>query len=211
MKKVNALLATVVLALSMLLMPSCGNDSGSNVSIPGVKGPTLTLSGDRLLISLVFENMNLDGGVRYIIPNYPKSYIEISPDFESSGTLMSVSVALEDVLNGNLQTLDPQKLPGGRNLPGVATGSLAATAFSIEKFKNIAFYMGSKVFGIFIPVDLGIEQTIATFRYYVSSSKVGNISIIGNDENGENGGILLLLDMSAATQAKMKSLVKKYK
>jgi hypothetical protein len=161
---------------------------------------------------MVFDGLQLDGGLRYNIPKYPNSYLEISPDLASSGTLMAISVSLQDVFNTSLQQLNPATLPGGRSLPGVAGGKLPAVAFSIEKFKNMGFYLGPKVFGVFIPVKtLGIGTSIITARYYTGQNRIGNISLVGEDANGENAGILLMLDMSSTTQTQLKSVAKKYK
>ncbi len=200
---------TKVLVLSALLTlglfsTSCGNGtSASNIQIPGVKKSAITLNNDSVLISFVFEAIQLDGGLRYNIPKYPNSYLEISPDLQSGGTLMAINLAIKDVANGNLQLLDPQSLPGGRALPGVATGRLPAVAFSIEKFKGMSFYVGPKLFGVFVPLkNLGIGNSIITARYYVSSTRVGNISLVGQDANGENSGLLLMLDLSSTTAQK---------
>lgn len=200
---------TKVLVLSALLTlglfsTSCGNGtSASNIQIPGVKKSAITLNNDSVLISFVFEAIQLDGGLRYNIPKYPNSYLEISPDLQSGGTLMAINLSIKDVANTNLQLLDPQSLPGGRALPGVATGRLPAVAFSIEKFKGMSFYVGPKLFGVFVPLkNLGIGNSIITARYYVSSTRVGNISLVGQDANGENSGILLMLDLSSSTAQK---------
>ena len=196
------LLVTCLMALG-LLITSCGDGTdGRNIEIAGVQGPTVTLNSDDVLIAMVFENIALDGGLRYAIPKYNNSYIEISPHLQSGGTLMSVSVSLDDIFDGGLQQLDPQKLPGGRALPGVPSGSLPAVAFSIEAFYNMAFYLGPDVYGIFVPVDLGIQNSIATFRFFVDGGRAGNISLVGNDVDEENGGILLLLDLKGATSKK---------
>jgi hypothetical protein len=208
MKTFNTLFLAILLGLSTLLT-SCGGSSANNISIPGVQGPTVTLTGDKVLISLVFENMILDGGLRYNIPKYDRSYLELSPDLQSGGTLMAISVDLDDIFGGGVGQLDPQTLPGGRALPGVAGGSLPAVAFSIEKFHNMAFYLGPDVFGVFIPVNLGIDNAIATFRYYIGNKRMGNISLVGADSNGENGGILLLLDMNSSTRKRLKRIAAK--
>lgn len=208
MKTFNTLFLALLLGLSTLLT-SCGGASGRNIDIPGVQGPTVTLTGDKVLISLVFENMMLDGGLRYNIPKYDRSYLELSPDLQSGGTLMAISVDLDDVFGGTVGQLDPQTLPGGRALPGVAGGSLPAVAFSIESFHNMAFYLGPDVFGVFIPVNLGIDNAIATFRYYIGNKRMGNISLVGADSNGENGGILLLLDMNSSTTKRLKRIAAK--
>ncbi len=145
-KKSKALVLSTVVALGVLTT-SCGDGtSAQNIQVPGVKGMSVTLVQDNVLISMVFENLQLDGGLRYNIPKYPNSYLEISPDLQSAGTLMAINLSLKDVLNLNLQLLDPATLPGGRALPGVAGGRLPAVAFSIEKFKNMGFYIGPKLF-----------------------------------------------------------------
>lgn len=196
--------------MSLGFATSCGNNSGSNIEIAGVKGPKVTLLQDNLQIDMVFENVQLDGGLRYNIPKYKYSYLEISPDLQTSGTLMSISISLKDIVDGNLDKLDPQKLPGGRNLPGVSGGSLPAVAFSIEKFHNMSFYLGKSVFGIFVPAQVGVDGAIASFRYYVNSKAAGTISLVGNDENGEHAGILLMLNLTGATKAQMMKVYNKY-
>lgn len=214
----NLLLKSKSLFLSLvmgsaLLFTSCGGDttSGSNLQIPGIDGPKITLVQDTVLISIVFQNLQLDGGLRYNIPKYPKSYLEISPDLMSSGTLMAINLSLDDVLDGRLQTLDPQTLPGGRALPGVAGGRLPAVAFTIEKFKNMSFYVGPKLFGVFIPLhDPGIGSSIITARYFVGQNRMGNLSLVGADVNGENAGLLLMLDMNSQVKSQLKAVAKKF-
>ncbi len=195
--------------LGLLTFTSCKSEN-SNIEIEGIDGPHVQLLEDNLLISMVVENMVLDGGLRYNIPKYPNSYIEISPDLQSSGTLLSVSVSLDDVFDDRLGNLDPQRLPGGRALPGVAGGQLPAVAFSIEKFHNMSLYVGPEVFGIFVPADLGIDGAIATFSYYMNDKKAGNVSVVGNDQDGENGGVLLLLNMKGKLKKKLMKRAKKY-
>lgn len=197
-------------ATSLVFATSCGQNDTSNIEIAGVKGPTVSLLQDNLLISMVFENVQLDGGLRYNIPKYKYSYLEISPDLQSNGTLMSISVSLKDIVDGGLDQLDPQKLPGGRNLPGVASGSLPAVAFSIEKFHNMSFYLGKDAFGIFVPANTGVDGAIASFRYYVGQQRAGTISIVGKDANGEHSGILLMLDMKGQIKKQLMNVYKKY-
>jgi hypothetical protein len=204
----KAMVATVALSLSLFSV-SCG-DSNFNLSIPGVKGPTVSLIEDNVLVSMVFENISIDGGLRYAIPKYNYSYLEISPDLQSGGTLFAAYISLQDLFHGNLHLLPPQYLPGGRPLPGVLNGRLPAVAFSIEKFYNIAFYVGNNIFGIFVPVKMDIGSTIITARFYIGKKRSGNISVVGPDEQGQNSGVLLLLDLSTTQVNQLKSYSKKF-
>ncbi|MDC1175142.1 hypothetical protein OAT67_07090 [Bacteriovoracaceae bacterium] len=207
----KSFLLTMLIALSVF-STSCGDGSSSaNLQIPGVKGPTVTMQQDNVLISIVMENLELQGGLRYSIPKYQHSYIEISPDLQSNGTLLSVYVSLKDVFDGNLDLLDPQALPGGRPLPGVASGKLPAVAFTIQKLRNVSFYLGPKLFGIFMPINLDIgTNNIISARFYSGKIRAGNLSMVGKDEMGENSGFLLLLDMGNSTKKRLKSVYKRY-
>ena len=199
----KALILSIALSVS-LFSTSCGNSS-FQLSIPGVTGPTVTLIGDQVLISMIIQNLQLDGGIRYAIPKYDNSYIEVSPDLQSGGTLFAAYVSLQDLFHGNLNLLPPQYLPGGRPLPGVLAGSLPAVAFSIPKLDNIAFYLGPTVFGIFVPVKMDIGSTIVTARFYIGKSAAGNVSIVGPDSTGTNSGVLLLLNLSVAQVNSLKN------
>lgn len=212
MKRIIATVCSVCLVISIgLFSTSCG-PGGYNLEIPGINGPNVKMFEDNVMITAVFKNVQIDAGARFNIPKYPNSYIEISPDLESDGTLMVVSVSLQDIFhNDNVDSLDPMTLPGGRPLPGVAGGTLPAVAFTIEQFNNMAFYLGPKVFGIFAPLSgLDMAGGIITARFYTGSKRVGNISLVGEDEEGENGGFLLMLDMKKKTKKKLKKIAKKY-
>jgi hypothetical protein len=209
--KTRNLFLSLMLIVTAAFSTSCG-ESSTQLEIPGVDGPQLTLEEDNLLIAMTFENLQLDGGLRYAIPEYDNSYLEISPDLSSAGTLMSINVSLDDVFNDDLLLLDPQKLPGDRNLPGVASGALPAVAFSIPNWDNMTFYLGKKFFGVFVPVeglDIGTNN-IVTARFYSGKVRAGNISMVGADENGENAGFVLLLDLSSSVKRRLKKIAKKY-
>jgi len=203
-------LLTLATIATLGFTTSCGKNDAANINIAGVKGPTISLLQDNIMITAVFENIQMDGGLRYNIPKYKYSFLEISPDLQSSGTLMQVSVSLKDIMDEDLGKLDPQKLPGGRNLPGVASGSLPAVAFTIEKFKNMTMYAGKDVFGIFLPVHVGVDGAIASFRYYIGEKRAGTISLVGADANGENSGVLLMLDMKGQVKSQLMNVYKKF-
>ncbi len=190
---------SLLLSLS-LFFTSCGSGtSGLNQSIPGVNGPTVNLVGDNILIDIVFENLKVEGGARYAIPKYPNSYLELAPDLESDGTILAFSVSLDDILGDGVKRLDPLSLPGGRAIPGVSSGALPAVAFSIDKLKNVAFYVGPKVFGIWVPLNkLDLQGAMITTRFYTDSKRVGNLSLVGADANGENAGFFLALSVNSS-------------
>lgn len=160
-------LLTVATVMTLGFTTSCGKNDAANIEIAGVQGPTVSLLQDNLMITAVFDNVQLDGGLRYNIPKYKYSYLEISPDLQSAGTLMSVSISLKDIVDGGLDALPTATLPGGRNIPGVTSGTLPAVSFSIEKFNNMTLYVSKDVFGIFLPTKVGVDGAIASFRYYV--------------------------------------------
>lgn len=204
----NSKLSLIAAVTSMtVLLSSCGSGTSSkNLAIPGVNGPKVVLVGDNILIDVVFENMQLQGGARYAIPKHNNSYIEISPDLESGGTLMAVSVSLDDIFKGATR-LDPLTLPGGRAIPGISGGTLPAVAFSIDKFKNMAFYIGPKVFGIWFPLNkLNMQGAMLTARFYTGSKSVGNLSLVGEDMNGENAGFFLALSVSSAQKSALQNI-----
>jgi hypothetical protein len=182
-------------AIFLCFSQFAGSDEGlvRNVTIPGVTGPVVNLENDQVLISLVAKNVSFAGGARISIPKYPNSYIEISPDLESSGTIFAVNIARADFTNRNPGEFTPAKLPGGRAIPGVINGSLPAVAFNLVNFHDVTVYLGPKVLGIFIPANLKIGSTIFTYRHYMGSKRVGNLSVVGPDIKGKNSGVLLLL------------------
>jgi hypothetical protein len=211
-KRILGIILGTLLLFSTTAFISCGTGGGNNISIPGVEGPYLILQEDKLLITMIMSNLQIEGGGRIPIPKYENSYMELSPDLQSGGTMLAFYISLQDIFGGKVDQLDPQTLPGGRNLPGVPSGRLPASAFTIESLSNTTVYLGSSVFGLFVPMKkVGMQGTIATFRFYTGGNRAGNISIVGSDENGENSGILLLLDMNATTTKFLKSVAKKYR
>lgn len=195
MKRVLSSLAI----LSVLVLTACGGSgSGSNPKIDGIDGPHVSVVNGSVFLSVVFKNMAIDGGATIPIPKYPGSTFQIGPDFQSGGTLLSMAIAVPDFLGNQGAGLDPQTLPGGRMLPGVASGSLPAIAVEIPSFHNSVLYVGPSVIGMFTPFKgLDMAGSIVTFRFYGSDNNaVGNLSLVGSDASGENSGLLVLMDPS---------------
>jgi len=196
--KSKMFILALVVSMSMFAT-SCGNGNGvggSSLQIPGVNGPTINLVGMDVVISMTITAFTIDIGGSYYIPNFPNSSIEVSPSESGSGTLVSVSVNLNDILGNNIQNLSEMTLPGGRPLPSVAAGQLPASAFTIPAWDNVVVYLGPTVFGVFIPVPGMIQGAIVTASYKVSGTTLGTLSLVGSDSNKQNGGFLLLINIT---------------
>lgn len=199
---------SLILAMLMsfaLFLTGCGNGGTANIQIPGVAGPTVKLEAQNIVIDVVFEKIMMEGGLHYAIPQLEDSFVDLSADPTTGGTHMAFTVSIAGLLKGYGAGVDPLKLPGGRLLPGVASGALPAVAFTVEKFQNVTFYIGKDVFGFFVPCDVGFDANIASFRYYIGDKRGGNISMVGRDVDGANSGILLLLDMNNQVKGKLQN------
>ncbi len=199
-----------ILALALLVSASaCGKGSGKNPKIDGVTGPNVNFIDNKFTLSMTLQNVTFDGGLRIPVPKMPSSYVEFGPDFQSNGLLISIGVDAKDLLalTGNpANVLDPTRLPGGRPLPGVGSGELPGLAVQVPKLENIAFYVGSNVFGVFVPVQLPWKDYMGSFRFYDGAgNRIGNLTIVGQDGDGLNSGILLLINLSGNV-AKMAGL-----
>jgi hypothetical protein len=192
------ILGTATALAAALTLSSCVGSSSSNPTIDGITGPTVSFANDFVTVSLVFQNLSVDGGATIPIPKYPNSSLQIGPDFQSAGTLFSLTISASDFLGNKGVGLDPQTLPGGRPLPGVASGALPAIAVQVPQLANSVLYFGPTVMGVFVPFDkLNIAGTILTYRFYDSTNNpVGNISLVGSDQDEKNAGLLLLMDPS---------------
>ena len=185
-----------LLALTPVAFTGCGGSgSGLNPQIAGVTGPNVEFVGGRVMLSMVLQNVSIDGGATIPIPKYPNSSLQVGPDFQSSGTLIMLTVSAADFLGTGTQGLDPQSLPGGRPLPSVAAGALPAIALQVPKLANMVFYVGPQVMGFFVPFNkLDLAGSILTFRFHNSAGEaVGILGLVGSDQNGANAGILAMM------------------
>ncbi|MFG1481439.1 hypothetical protein ABMA79_07480 [Halobacteriovorax sp. HFRX-2_2] len=202
-------LLTVVALLSFSFFSvSCGE---GNVDIPGVDGPNVNLLEDNVVVSMVLEDVSIMAGATYKVPKYKKSFIGLNPNLEGAGSVLTFTVSLDDIFSSDVNRLDPKTLPGGRMIPGVAAGALPAVAFTVEKVKNMAFYVGPKVFGIWVPLqNFNLYGFAWTKSFKAGDKRVGNISLFGQDENGENAGFFLALSVKSAYEKRLKKLSRKY-
>lgn len=209
-KKSKYAMAALLVASVAIAAPltGCKGKSKKNPVIENVDGPYVGYVNGQFTLSMVIKNLSYDVGLRLPVPNTQDSFLEVGPDLQSNGTLVMMAMSTADIehLSKNaVHFLDPMALPGGRPLPGISDGYLPAVAVEVPKLKNVVFYVGSNVFGAFVPVNLPWEDYMGTFRFYdATGTRVGNLSIIGKDENKENSGVLLLVDIKGRVQQLMK-------
>jgi hypothetical protein len=205
LNKKNKTGATMLAVLCMVsvsaMLTGCGaGGSGKNVKIDGVGGPNVSFIDNKFTLTATLANVDVDFGLRLPIPNMEQSYLEIGPDFQSNGLLISIGIDVRDLnklVGDNVHLLDPTRLPGGRPLPGVVGGQMPGFAVEVPKLNHTAFYVRKDVFGVFIPVKLPWKETIGTFRFYDDNgNRIGNISLVGADSEGKNSGFLLLINIS---------------
>ncbi len=189
----------IIALVSALAATGCGKGSKKNVKIPNVKGPYVSFIGGILTMSVVLEQVQIDYGLRLPVPKMTGSFLEVGPDFQSNGYLITIGLDPQDVkrlAKDSINLLDPTALPGGRPIPGVAKGELPALAIEIPKWHHLVIYAGNEVFGIFVPVKLPWQDYMGTFRFYDPENvPIGNISIVGGDDKNEHAGFLLLLNL----------------
>lgn len=192
---------TGLAVLMAITLTACGgSSSGTNPTIAGITGPDVEVVNGRLILSMVFNDIHIDGGATIPIPKYPNSSIEVGPDFQSAGTLLVVTISVSDFLGDKGTFFDPQTLPGGRPLPGIAAGVMPAIAIQVKQLMNMVFYVGPQVIGFFVPFNkLNLQGAIVSFRFYnKAGSPVGMISLVGSDAQGKNAGILALVQANLA-------------
>jgi hypothetical protein len=201
-------LKTSALAFVLVAFVSgCGKGTDKNPKIDGIEGPTVSFVDNKFLMNTVFTKLQLPVSGRIPVPHMPGSYLEIGPDFQSYGTLLTAALDIRDVqklAKDQFRLLDPLVLPGGRPLPGVVEGYLPAIAVQVPKLHNVVFYFGPEVLGAFVPVDLPFDDVVMTYRFHdAAGERVGNISVIGKDSSKANSGFLVLVDI----KGKVKTLL----
>lgn len=205
MQRVSTTLRLLALGLMTTLAVSCGSQP-ELPEINGVKGPFFNVQDGKVLISTTFETLELVGGGRFPISKMPGSYFELAPA-QFGGTLMQVYLDVGDIDSTDWGLVDPTTLPGGRPLPGIVGGKLPSIAMQVEELNDATFYVSKQVFGFFMPFKVDASGAILTFRLNMEGKHVGNISVVGNDQSGENGGILLLMNLNKDGKARLKKLI----
>lgn len=199
----------VVRMMALTIMTTLAVSCGSQPELPqinGIKGPFFNVQDGKVLISVTFEQLELIGGGTFPISKMPGSQFELAPA-QFGGTLMQVSLDVSDIDNTDWGLVDPTTLPGGRPLPGIVGGKLPAVAMQVEELNDATFYVSKQVFGFFVPFKVDASGAIVTFRLNMDNKHIGNISLVGNDQSGENGGLLLLMNLNKDGKARLKKLI----
>lgn len=189
-----------ILLLLSLLATSCGK-----LNIPGVKGPNLSTTETHATIDLTIENLDIDGTVSVEVPKFGDSFVALE-GLAEGGTTIGFNFDIDTLTNGTVEPLEPKTLPGGREIP-VLGGTLPGVAFNIPAAKNVHVYLGRKVYGFFLPIDFPSPvQGILTYEVKVKGKKYGLAAVVGNDDNGENSGLLILIDLNTLDQKTLRKL-----
>jgi hypothetical protein len=190
---------SIALALFSVGLVGCGGSGGggTNPTIDGVDGPYVEYTAGKVYFSMILKNVEAVGGAMIPIPKYPNSVLQIGPDFNSAGTLLMLTIDASDWLANKGNGFDPQKLPGGRDLPGVIGGQMPAFALVLPDFHNAVFYVGPEVIGFFMPFGhFDTSGAIISFRFYNKKNEpVGTLSLVGEDSDGKNCGLLALMNV----------------
>jgi hypothetical protein len=198
----------ILLALCLIpLLLSCGKQS-KLPEIPGVDGPKFNVLNGMILIGIRLENLNIPMGGKVPIPKTDNSHAEASPALEG-GTLLQITIDPKDIekLSSGVEFGDPETLPGGRPLPGIVGGVLPSLAVNVPDLFDTTFYVSNKVFGFFVPVEIPSFDVDVTTRIVINGKAIGNLSVISPDQNRENSGLLLLLNISALRSPELKRLI----
>lgn len=202
----KSLAAMLSLLGSLFLFSACNGPDPINMEIPNLSGPKVTLSNSNVLVEMTFEKIEITAPLFIAIPEYQNSYIEITPSADS-GMKMVATISISDILDDDLLLLPPQRLPDGRNLPGVESGFLPSIAFQVPELGDATFYLGERFFGFFVPFNHGMDNdSIVTARFYSQGTRLGNLSIVGAVDE-ESRGALLLLDLNKSIKARLRKLL----
>jgi hypothetical protein len=144
----------MVFVFLQLALAGCGNkEAGGEGGIEGLGKYKLSLNAGRASLSVVFENLQIDAGVRIPLTRPEGAFVELGPDFDSPGTLFVISVPISSLIQGN-GDLPLAGLPDGRPLPAVTSGVLGVLPLKLPLLGETYLYLGTDVFGIFFPLSL---------------------------------------------------------
>ncbi len=184
-----------VVCVTMALAASCGKQEGLP-QINGISGPYINVVDGKIRVTIKFLNLQLDGGAGIIIPETHNSSLELMPNVEDGGMMLTMSIDTEELKDINIGIGDSNTLPDGRPLPGFPGGSIQNSLRIDTKVgkQDVSFYFHQKFLGLWMPFGFETAQISGYWNINVNSKNVGFLGIVGNDvaNNRKAGGVLLL-------------------
>lgn len=208
MKKCFTSFKVLILVLTMSLATSCGTQPQGLPKLPGVQGPIFNVINGQILVTFKFLTLNTTVGGTIPLPKTLNSFVELSPNVLEGGTLAQFYLDINDIGSTGLGITNPETLPDGRPLPGIAGGSLPALAINAPEILDTTFYFNTKLFGLFVPIkNFNTKGLGAYYKIVVNEKDVGLIGLVSSDANGENAGFTLFLKLDALKDKKFRKLI----
>lgn len=170
-----------------------------DVQFPELKDIKLTF-GDPVTLSIPLKGQNIKFGVKVQIPDLEGAYVELIPKIGDKAPVVFLSVPRDVFDNDKFRLRDPATLPGGRELPKVATGKLPAVALQVKEWNDVVFYLGFEVAGVFIPTkgkDPDLEITLPMSDN--NGRQIGWWTRIPQDTAQSNGGYFISFNWNLVT------------
>lgn len=208
MKKWMNLVKGSLLAMTIALSTSCGNQSTGIPQINGIKGPNFNVVDGQVLMTIKMLNMQVDAGFKMPIPKTKHSFVEFAPNVLDGGMVLSVYMDVEDLKTINVGIGDGNYLPDGRALPGIPGGRLDNSLRVDTDWHDISFYYHQKLFGIWIPVGFETAGLSGSWNIRMQDKSIGLIGLVGNDEYRDyKAGAIVLLNLDMLKDKDLKKVI----
>lgn len=197
----------LVVTAAIVLAPACGNQA-QLPQINGVKGPFFNVVDGKVVMTIKFLNLNLDGGAKIPVPETRESYAELAPNVEDGGMMFSLYADADDLAAINIGVGDGNTLPDGRPLPGIVGGRLENSLrvdTHIAK-QDLSFYFHKTLFGVWLPFGFETAGISGYWNININQKNLGFLGIVGN-EGERKAGAVVLLRLNNLKDAQLKKLL----
>lgn len=188
----------LILTFFALSLPLTSFASTQRGEIPGVKGPYINFVDNKLQLTILLTEVELEGGIEVPIYKTKNSFASIQQNVIDGGSMVVLKIANEDIKELlNVEFGDSQTLPCGRPIPGIPGGVLK-DAFRLdlpEEQYNLSFYYHPKLFGIYVPFNFEVPTGMISIPLKWKGKNVGAFALIGKDgDKKASGTVFLRLD-----------------
>lgn len=198
----------MVLCMAILVVPSCGQQGAELPEIQGVKGPIFNVVDGQVLMTFKLLNMQVDAGLKVLIPKTKHSFLEFAPNAIDGGMMLQVYMDVEDLKSISIGVGDGNYLPDGRALPGVPGGRLENSLRIDTEWHDISFYYHKELFGLWIPVGFETAGISGYWNINMNQKRVGFLGLVGNDEvRNYKAGAVVLLNLAALKDKQLNRLI----